>query len=142
MKKIMLMLFVFVIVIGLPIISFAYEGSPEEQVSAFFKDISAGKGNEAIDSLYKSNPAFGEKLQQLTMLKQQLSAVNALYGKSIAQENYVVEKPTPSVTRIVIVDKHEKHPIIWEFYFYKPLDKWMVSQGIFNDQFGLLNAKQ
>ena len=125
----------------LPLTCFAYEGSPEEQVASFFKDLSAGKNDAAIDNLYSSNPAFKDKIQQLTVLKQQLSMVDTLFGKSIGQESFIVENPTPSVTRIVKVDKHEKHPIIWEFYFYKPYDKWIVSQGVFNDQFGPLMKK-
>ena len=125
----------------LPINSFAYDGSPEEQVVSFFKDVAAGKSGEAIDNLYSSNPAFKEKIQQLTMLKQQLPMIDTLFGKSLGQESYTVEHPTPSITRIVKVDKHEKHPVIWEFYFYKPYDKWIVSQGVFNDQFGFLKKE-
>jgi hypothetical protein len=138
MKKLILS----ILLLCSPIISFGYEGNPEEQVASFFKDLSAGKGNEAIDRLFSSNPAFSEKLQMLTVLKQQLSMVDTLFGKSIGQENYIAEKPTPSVTRIVIVDKHEKHPIIWELYFYKPYDKWIVSQGLLNDQFGYLGTNK
>jgi hypothetical protein len=137
-KKIMFSIFL----LCLPIIAVAYDGSPEEQVGAFFKEFSSGKSNEAIENLYSSNPAFGEKLQQLTVLKQQITMVSALYGKPIGQETFATEKPTPSITRIVVVDKHEKHPVIWEFYFYKPYDKWIISQGILNDQFGFLSIKK
>ena len=35
--------------------AFAYEGSPQEQVRSFFKDLSAGRSNDAIDNLYGSS---------------------------------------------------------------------------------------
>lgn len=137
MKKAVLL----ILLLLLPTNSFAYEGSPEEQVASFFKDLSAGKSGEAIDNLYSSNPAFEQKKQQLIMLKQQIPMIDTLFGKSIGQESYVVEHPSPSITRIVKIDKHELHPMVWEFYFYKPHDKWIVSQGVFNDQFGFLTKK-
>ena len=130
-----------ILLLLLPVTSFAYEGSPEEQVASFFNDLSTGKSAEAVDNLYSSNPAFKEKIQQLTVLKQKLPMIDILYGKSLGQESCIVEHPTPSVTRIVMVDKHEKHPIVWEFYFYKPHDKWIVSQGVFTDQFDFLKKE-
>ena len=34
--------------------------------------------------------------------------------------------------------KQEKAPAIWQFYFYKPKDKWFIGNVTFNDQFQLL----
>ena len=120
----------------------SYDGRPQEQVNSFFKDLNKGNSNEAIDNLYSSNPTIAQKIQQLTMLKQQVAMVSTLYGKSIGQENVIVEEISPSVMRIVTVDKHELHPVIWEFYFYKAKNIWIVSQSVFNDQFKFLDKKK
>jgi hypothetical protein len=123
-------------------LSLSYEGSPTEQVNLFFSDLSAGKVNESIDGLYASNPLMQQKIQALTMLKQQLGSVGALYGDIIGNENISTEKLSPSITRIVQAAKHDAHPVIWEFYFYKPKGKWIISQAMFVDQFQTVGAKQ
>lgn len=120
----------------------AYDGLPKEQVSAFFKELASGKTASAVDNLYASNPLMSQKPQQLTMLKQQLGSVSALYGSFLGTENIHTEELSSSLVRIVEVEKHENHPIVWEFYFYKPKDKWIISQGMFLDQFTMVGAKK
>ena len=29
----------------------------------------------------------------------------------------------------------EKHPLVWEFFFYRPLDTWFLANVQFNDEF-------
>lgn len=123
-------------------IAHAYEGTPSEQVEIFFAELSSGKVNESIDNLYASNPAMQQKIQALTVLKQQLSSVTPLYGAMLGNENISQEKLSPSLVRIVQVAKHELHPVVWEFYFYKPKDKWIISQAMFVDQFQVIGAKK
>ena len=119
----------------------AYEGSPSEQVSQFFTELKAGKNSAAIDNLYSSNPLMSQKAQQLTMLKQKIGAIAPLYGSLSGSENIHTEQLSPSLVRIVELAKHESHPIVWEFYFYKPKGKWIISHGVFNDQFQSVGAK-
>ncbi|MDX1757389.1 MAG: hypothetical protein R3175_15135 [Marinobacter sp.] len=123
-------------------VSHAYEGEPAKQVDRFFAELSAGKVNESIDNLYASNPAMQQKIQALTMLKQQLASLIPLYGSMLGNENVSREELSPSLMRIVQVAKHELHPVIWEFYFYKPEDKWIISQAMFVDQFQIIGAKK
>jgi hypothetical protein len=66
--------------------AFAYEGSPQEQVDGFFKDLSAEKTNDTIDIPYSSNPAMSQKIQHRTIPKQQMVAntdfnVSEILGK-------------------------------------------------------------
>ena len=138
MKHLIAILILCILSIG----SYAYEGSPSKQVELFFSDLSAGKVNESIDSLYASNLAIQQKVQALTLLKQQLASVTPLFGKMIGNEKISKENISPSLVRIVQVAKHEAHPIVWEFYFYKPKDKWIVSQAMFVDQFQVVGAKK
>jgi len=131
-----------VLSVALAATSHAYEGNPSEQVSGFFRDMIAGDSNKAIESLYSSNPMMLQQPQQLVLMKQQVSNIAPLYGKILGSENIHKEELSPSVTRIVNVAKHENHPVVWEFYFYKPKDKWVISQAVFVDQFQTLDAKK
>jgi hypothetical protein len=131
-----------VVLILLCSVSHAYEGTPSEQIDSFFRDFSKGKSNEAIDSLYSSNPTMQQKLQALAALKQQMSMVTGLYGPFLGAELVHNEQLSPSVTRLVYIAKHELHPISWEYYFYKPNDKWIISQAVFGDQFQNLGSRK
>lgn len=123
-------------------ISLAYDGAPTKQVEMFFKDQSNRKVSESIDNLYSNNPAMQQKVQALTFLKQQLASVSVLYGNLIGNENISKEELSPSLVRIVQVAKYDIHPVVWEFYFYKPKDKWIVSQAMFVDQFQVVGSKK
>jgi len=123
-------------------LSYAYEGIPSKQVDLFFSELSAGKTNEAIDNLYASNPAMQQKIQALTVLKQQLASITPLYGNMLGNEKISQEELSPSLVRIVQMAKHELHPVVWEFYFYKPKNKWIISQAMFVDQFQVVGAKK
>ncbi len=121
--------------------SWAYEGTPQEQVIQFFQDLAKGQASDAIDKLYASNPLIAQKSQQLMVLKQELNKVAVLYGDLLGTENVHYEQLSPSLVRIVELAKHEGHPVTWQFYFYKPHDVWMIDQGHFEDQYQLIDRK-
>ena len=137
MKKLLLLTIVALVSLSAK----GYEGSPSEQVSQFFTELKAGENSKAIDNLYSSNPLMSQKPQQLTLLKQQLGVIEPLLGSFFGSENIHTEQLSPSLIRIVQLAKHESHPVIWEFYFYRAKDKWVISHGVFNDQFQFIEAK-
>ncbi|VEN72618.1 conserved exported hypothetical protein [Candidatus Desulfarcum epimagneticum] len=120
----------------------AYDGEPKEQVAAFFKDYSAGKQAVAIDKLYSKNPLSGQRAEQLTLMKQRAGSVQALYGSFLGTENIHTEALSPSLVRIVELARHERHPVLWEFYFYKSKNQWFAAQVMFEDQFQVAGAKK
>ena len=129
------------LVIATPVI--AYEGSPQEQVSLFFKDVKAKKISMGIESLYSGNPTLLEqKKSQLTVLKQHVSTFEILFGEYLDNEIIHTEEFSPSLIRIVHAAKYSNHPLIFEFYFYKPKDKWIVSQFVFADQFETIGRRK
>ncbi len=134
----MIKIFVFLVLSICSTVALSYEGEPLEQVKSFFSDYSKGKYSEAIDMLFSSNPMISQKPQELTMLKQQVSTIEVLYGKYMGTENIHYEEITPSLVRIVQLAKHEKHPVVWEFFYYRPKKEWIISQGIFVDSFQVI----
>jgi len=122
--------------------AFAYDGLPKDQVAAFFRDSAAGKQSAAIDNLYASNPVITQTTQQITLLKQQVASLPTRYGNLIGNETLYYEELSPSLIRIVQLAKHESHPVVWEFYFYKPKDALVVSQSTFGVQFQFTGSKK
>jgi hypothetical protein len=121
--------------------TFSYEGNPSEQVRKFFSDFSTST-DKAIDNLYASNPAMQQKPQGLMVMKTQTASLANFYGKYIGYEIALEEEISPSLVRISALGKYEMHPVTWEFYFYKPKDKWMTSQAAVVDQFQNLGSKR
>lgn len=119
----------------------AYEGEPKEQVRKFFGDFAVNT-NTAIDNLYNSNKLIVQKVQALTMMKNQAANVSSFFGKFIGYELIEEEIISPSLRRITALGKYEQHPVTWEFYFYKPAKKWIISQALFVDQFQNLGPKK
>lgn len=138
MRKKIIALFIF----AFPLFAFAYNGTPTQQVDSFFQELQKGDHSKAVDNLYASNLLIQKKSQALTVMKQQLGMLGPLYGSLIGSELIVEEQLSPSLIRIVKVAKHESHPVIWEFYFYRAKDKWIISQGMFGDQFQFVDAKK
>ncbi|GAB5453193.1 MAG: hypothetical protein Hals2KO_35210 [Halioglobus sp.] len=122
--------------------AYAYEGSPASQVDSFFSELSTGKTQSAIENLYASNPAMKQKAQDLAILTRQIGTVSAIYGALMASEKITEENISPSIVRIVMVAKHELHPVIWEFYFYRPKKEWIISQALFVDQFQVIGSRK
>ena len=120
----------------------SYDGLPKEQVSSFFTDYEKGEYQKALQKLHEDNPMHVNQPQQLLLLQQQVSTTIQLYGKVIGNENVQYEELSPSLIRVVQIAKHEIHPVVWEFYFYKPKDKWILSQSLFVDQFQVIGSKK
>ena len=121
--------------------TFAYEGLPREQIKKFFKDVGKGQANEAIDRLYSENPVLSANEAGKAVIKQQTASAPAIFGAFLGHENVHVDKLSDSVVRYVEIAKYANHPITWEFYFYKPKDKWFVVQCGFIDRFQIIDSK-
>lgn len=120
----------------------SYDGMPKEQINSFFDDYAKGEYNKAMTKLYVTNERLSEQSQLMSMMQQQMSSVTTLFGGYIGHENVQYEELSPSLVRVVEIAKHERHPIVWEFYFYKPKNKWIVAETTFKDSFKILGAKK
>jgi hypothetical protein len=78
---------------------------------------------------------MNEDSSKLEEGKRQIAANLSKYGKQLGYE-LVVEKPFgASVVRLVYILKMEKHPTVWEFFFYRPKDNWFLANFDVNDEF-------
>lgn len=71
-------------------------------------------------------------------MKTQTKSGLPLYGAILGCDFVREEAFGKSVTRLVYILKSEKAPTVWQFYFYKPADKWFLGNVVFNDQFDAL----
>ena len=112
---------------------------PKEFTQEFFEKIKAGKINEAYDGLFEGSGIPEMKPQAVTMLKRQTASGLSLYGNILDFEVIHKEIFGMSVVRLVYILKQEKAPTVWQFFFYKPKDKWFLGNVTFSDQFRLLH---
>lgn len=133
------------LLIGLFLISsaqYSYAKEPIEFTADFFKIVEADKISEAYDSLFVGSKIPAQKPQAVDMLKRQTSSGLPLYGNIVGLEKIRDEKIGNSIVRLVYVLKSELAPTIWEFYFYKPKNRWFLANVKFNDQFQLIEKVQ
>lgn len=112
--------------------------TPQQRVEAFLKRVATGQSDQAIDELFRGSGMSKLKPQALAGMKSQTKAALALYGKAIGFEKIQEVDFAASLKRFTYLQKFEQYPVIWEIYWYKPKDTWVVNQIVFNDQPGAL----
>lgn len=117
--------------------------TPSERVEVFLRQVATESSDEAFDELFAGSGFSELKPQDLLTLKSQTRMAMGLYGPPIGMEKIREEDLSPSLKRIVYLQKFEKYPVAWEFYFYKPKDTWVINTLNFKDQVApLVGAKQ
>jgi hypothetical protein len=113
----------------------ADEPTPGQRAEQFLQTLQKGDVNKAVDDLSAGSAVMTEKKQMMDTVKAKIKATLPRYGKSAGYE-VATEKPYgTSVVRLVYILKLEKHPLIWDFYFYRPNKSWICAQFTFNDRF-------
>lgn len=110
--------------------------------NTFMENLVNGKVNRAVDTYFATNPLISEKSQQVAFVKTQISSGFNLFGKPFAYELVLAEEFGESLKRFVFITKHENHPLVWEFYVYKPKNTWIASNMNFKDDYTFLEAKK
>lgn len=114
---------------------------PTQQAERFLDAIRSGNVDEAYDALLAGSTIPSEQPQQVAALKQKTRTGLPLFGSVLGYELIHEEAIGNSLVRLVYVLKSEKHPTVWEFYFYKPRSGWFLTNIMFNDEFQLLDRK-
>lgn len=112
--------------------------SPKGRAELFLTTVGKGQIGPAYDALFSGSPIPAEKPQMIDAVKRQTEAMIPLYGKSLGFELITERAFGTSLIRLTYLQRLEKHPLVWRFWFYKPSDHWYISYVIFNDQFGFL----
>ncbi len=117
--------------------------TPAERTEAFLAAVAGSDPDKAFDELFVESGIAERKPEAVATLKSQARAAIELYGKPIGFEKIREEDFTPSLKRLVYLQKFAKYPVVWELYFYKAASTWTLNQIVFNDQVGgLVGAKR
>lgn len=116
--------------------------TPSGTVERFLHKVATSASDEALDDLFAGSGFAETKPQDIITLKSQTRMAMGLYGTPIGIEKIREEDLSPSLKRIVYLQKFERYPVAWEFYFYKPKDTWVINTLNFKDQIASLVGAQ
>ena len=119
----------------------AFGQSPAQRAEEFLARV-ATSSDSAMDDLFSGSGFAETRPQDLVTLKSQTKMAMGLYGVPLGVEKIREETLSPSLVRLVYLQKFAQFPVAWEFYFYKPKDVWILNTITFKDQIGsLVGAK-
>jgi len=120
----------------------AFGQSPDQRAEEFLAHV-ATSSDAALDELFAGSGFSEPRPQDLTTLKGQIKMAMGLYGTSLGIEKVRDETLSPSLVRLVYLQKFSQYPVAWEFHFYKPKDTWVINTLNFKDQIAsLVGSKQ
>jgi hypothetical protein len=118
----------------------ARDETPRGKAEKFLERLGKGEITGAYDEIFVGAPVVTDKPQGLDVVKRQTEAALPLYGKALGFELQNERVFGESLVRLTYIQRLEKHPLIWRFWFYRPVDKWYLDSVIFNDQYSFLPA--
>jgi len=116
------------------------ENTPRNVADQFFQTASKQGVARAVDQISEGAPVVGGKVDALAALKAHAEQALTSYGGSLGAELLEEKDLGTALKRLVYIQKLERHPLIWVFYFYRPHSEWFVSGISFNDELKLPNG--
>lgn len=110
----------------------AYANSPSTMTESFLSMVAINPA-KATDELMRGS-ALEAQPQAIAAMKVQLASAISIYGNPLGFEKVSEQEISPSLRRLVYIQKYESLPMGWEFYFYRARDRWFVIQFIYKDQ--------
>ncbi len=133
---------VVVVFLGLVLCSAAVPEKDDYQTRAeiFLAGIIEKEVDKSYDELF-SNSLIASKEQMVKLQKENTWTILNMYGELLGYDFVKQQKYGDSVVRLVYVLKCEQVPVIWEFYFYKPVSDWTLVNIAFDTKYDLLADK-
>lgn len=111
--------------------------TPRAIAEAFLTAAAQGQVANGYKKLFEGSNITGN---QAAGIRSRTEAALPTYGKALGIELLREEQFGPSLSRLVYMIKSERHPTLWEFYFYKPANRWFVAEVNFSEKFTMLNS--
>lgn len=131
MKRFVLALFAFAS-------SVACAQTPSESVETFLQRVATPESDSAVEKLFAGSGIIQLKPQTIITFKGQIKMAMGLYGTQTGIEKVREDDISPSLKRLIYIQKFEDLPVAWEFYFYKRKDMWVINTLNFRDEVGLI----
>ena len=111
---------------------------PKQLAEQFLITLNSGNVDAAYALILKGSQIQKQKPQAVVFLKKQTGAIFSLYGQPIGIEFVKSESFGNSVVRLLYIQKTKMLPVVWEFFFYKPYNNWLLINIKFNDKTDML----
>ena len=112
----------------------------QKKAETFLAGIIEKEVDKSYDELF-SNSLIASKAQMVKLQKENTWTILNMYGELLSYDFVKQQKYGDSVVRLVYVLKCEQVPVIWEFYFYKPVSDWTLVNIAFDTKYDLLADK-
>jgi hypothetical protein len=123
------------LVLMLQVISVGSDLSPRQQTENFFQLLTKNEVDKAYEGLLAGSVVLGDKKPQMEQMKNRLKAGLPSLGKAVDYE-LVAEKPAgSSISHLTYIFRFERQPLLCDFYFYRPYDRWMIDEFTINASF-------
>ncbi len=109
----------------------------QKRAETFLADIVKKEVDKAHEELF-SNSIIKSLLHTVKLQKENTWTLFNMYGEPTGYELVKQQKCGDSVVRLVYILKFEQVPVIFEFYFYKPVSDWTLVKIKFETKYDLL----
>ncbi|WPD24970.1 MAG: hypothetical protein SD837_10465 [Candidatus Electrothrix scaldis] len=112
-----------------------FEGELVELSTSIIKAVSDNNVPMALDIIEKYSPLPEEEfklVRQLTI--EQLNMIKPRFGEYVGYEFINSKKIGTAIVRHDCIVKCQNHILRWEFFYYKPKDKWFLNTFKWDDQ--------
>ena len=123
------------LVCALACLPVARAADPAARVRAetFFRTVIDGDTSKAFDALLEGSLIPTSQPNAPARLKNQLETSLRVYGRPVGFDLLEEKAFGPSLVRCVYLFRLQKYPLVWQFFFYKGVDRWLPVNVRFND---------
>ncbi len=114
--------------------------TPRQAAENFLVGISQGQVANAYAKLLEGSNIASQGGG--AAIRKQTETTLPMFGKVLGFELVREEPFGNALVRLVYVLKSERHPTVWDFYFYRPGNRWFVAEVNFSDKFDHLGPKR
>ena len=111
---------------------------PQQRAEAFLSRIVAGDIGAAYDDIFVGSRFVRSEPQLIAQFKTQTATLPQIWGAMLGFERVSSQTFGSSIVRLVYILKQERHPVVWEFYFYHVKGDWILATLRYMDQLGVL----
>lgn len=122
----------------LPSMVFA-QGAPKAQAEAFLTAVQRGQVEPAYARLFDGSNIPANQAQSMARVTQ---STLAPLGRVLGYELVRDESFGSSLVRLIYLLKSERHVTVWQFYFYRPTNRWFIAEVNLSDKFQDLGSKK
>jgi hypothetical protein len=113
--------------------------SPRQQAESFLGGLQKGQAAAVYPKLFEGSNIPSVQAQSLMRQTQTtLSPLGRVLGYDLVRE----EQFGQSLIRLVYLMRLERHVTIWEFYYYRPANRWFLAEVNFSHKFDALTPKR